>query len=83
MGRNSALENFQGNIKPFFLILSLLCFCTGMSSGKIFVHTVLLRLSIHCDGWQTPGLRNADGLLALPRQMVNLRGPDLSASICF
>lgn len=33
------------------------------------------------DGWQPRGLRSADGEAALPRQMVNLRGPDLAASM--
>ena len=44
-------------------------------------HSVLLRFSTRCDGWQTPGLGSADGVSALPRQMVNLGGLALSGAI--
>lgn len=52
----------------------------GVSPGKIFMYFIF---SPHYDGWQTLGLGSADGVSPLPRQMVSLRGPDLSVSICF
>lgn len=83
MGRNSVLETFQDNIKLLFLILVLPCLCRGVSPGKTSEHSVPRRLSTCEDGWQTPRLGSADGLSALPRQMVNLGGLAVAVVLCF
>lgn len=81
MGRNSALENFQDNIKLLFSTLILLSLCRGVSPRKIFEHSVFLRCFTHYNNGKPWNWGVQMGLSALPTQMVNLRGPDLSESL--